>query len=302
MSYDRGPVQSLVRLLEVFALTDESAVRAQTLETVAESFDSEAAGIVCDDTIIESIGFGADASPLLAVATAGLGAGHMLVPQLGLAYTLTLPLEGQASARFVLLRTSAPFTSEESAVIRAMARMMRLAVRTVSAFREERRTTVELERQVRANWQLADRLQERHLSLMERILDIQQVVMNASTDAESVPLIVKQAGELFERDAVIVRLSAKIDGRYRWTANMTADQMADLFDFDPTDLIARRACHEQAMVVDHEYVCVDGPGPALPGAPCRPPSTPREWSSGRCRCWGSPTGATATARRIRKRC
>lgn len=100
MSYDRGPVQSLVRLLEVFALTDESAVRAQTLETVAESFDSEAAGIVCDDTIIESIGFGADASPLLAVATAGLGAGHMLVPSSGSRLHLDAPTRGPGIGPF----------------------------------------------------------------------------------------------------------------------------------------------------------------------------------------------------------
>ncbi len=263
MSYDRGPVQSLVRLLEVFALTDEASVRAQTLETVAESFDSEAVGIVCDDSIIESIGFGSDATPLVAVASAGLGAGHMMVDRLGMAHTLSLPLEGQASARFVLVRTSGPFSSEESAVIRAMARMMRLAVRTVGAFREERRTTVELERQVTANRELADRLHERHLSLMERILDIQQVVTKASTDPESVPLIVQQAGELFERDAVIVSLRDEIDGRDRWTANMTSLQVADLFDYDPTEHIARRACHEQTMIVDHDYVCADGPGPAL---------------------------------------
>lgn len=249
---NRSSVQALVRLLEIFNLTEEPQIRAQTLDTIAESFGTDVVGIVCSGSVVAAVGVGSDATLLREIADGGLGPGHLADGPFGPAHTLCLPIENRSETFFVLARAGATFSGAESSVIRAMVRMMRLAVRTTSAFKEEQATRRELQCQVVANSALAEQLRDRHDSLMQRVMMIQRAVTGANHQDQTVKVIVEQASGLFGTDPIAVRLH---DGEVidQWTANVAADAVDRLAALPVEAGISGRAVKEDALVVDTCY-------------------------------------------------
>ncbi len=197
-------VLALVRLLEVFALDSDRAVRQRTMESAAEAFDAAIVGIVCNGSVIASIGLKGDTTGLVAAAQTGAGTRTLEYDVAGCRQLMCLPIEGKPGTFFVLLRENVPFGGEDAVIARAMVRLMRLAVRTISAFEEEQR--------------LAAELHARHTSLMQRLMAIQSLVSTAGATTETLQAILDQAGTLFGTDLVAIRRTDGGRGGAEWDA------------------------------------------------------------------------------------
>jgi diguanylate cyclase (GGDEF)-like protein len=250
----RASVQALVRLLEVFTLSDEDAVRTRTIDAVVESFDAMAAGIVSDGHVVESTGLGGDDDRLATLASNGPGRSLVDLDPLGPVNVLCIPVTGQPGTVFVLARAGEPFSGEDTVVARAMIRLMRFGVRTIGALNDGQRMTAELESQVVANRQLAEQLAARHGSLVARLLQIQQAVTSAGPSNESLEVILDLTTELFGSDLIAIKRIDVLDGaRSLWTANVDRDAAGMLRRWDDDGGITARAIAENDLVVDHHY-------------------------------------------------
>ncbi len=220
-----APVQAIVRLLEVFNLPDEDGIRDQTLEIITESFDAEVAAVVCVGHVLSAIGLGpTEPDQLVEAVEEESGPFATVYEPLGNCFGLSIPLDGSMSATLVLLRTARAFDLEETAIIRAMGRMMGLAARTLGAVTEERRTTSALETHQNANRELAGQLRRRHMNLMERVIDLQRAVTSSKTGDRTLATIVKHASGLLGEDGVVLRLNEPVDGSTVHVFNMPPDE------------------------------------------------------------------------------
>ena len=254
MTDSRSSVQALVRLLEVFTLADEEAVRTRTIDAAVESFDAAAAGIVCGGRVIESTGLGGDDGRLATLVAGGPGRSTATLEHLGDVEVLGVPVDGKPDTMFVLARVGAPFSGEETVVARAMVRMMRFGVRTISALNDGQRVAAELASQVVANRQLAEQLAARHGSLVARLLQIQQAVTSAAPFDESLEVILSQTTALFGSDLISIRRTDLTDGeRSLWTANIDDEAVAKLQRWGASEGISGRAIAENHLVVETDY-------------------------------------------------
>lgn len=254
MTDSRASVQALVRLLEVFTLGDGDAVRTRTIDTAVESFDALAAGIVCEGRVLDSTGLGDDDGPLAELAAAGPGRSTGNLGSLGEVNVLSVPIDGAPGRTFVLARCGEPFSGEETVVARAMVRLMHYGVRTISALIDGQRMTAELESQVVANQQLAERLAARHGSLVGRLLQIQRAVTSAAPSDESLEVILSQTKALFGSDLIAIhRTDTAEDERMLWTANIDRAAAARIGRSGVDEWISRRAIMENHLAVDPSY-------------------------------------------------
>ena len=257
MTPARSSLQAVVRLLEVFRLSDEQQVRVRTVEAAAESLGAPVAGIVCGASVIASIGLGDDDSPLIAAASV-TGTGMAELAPLGAAHVLSIPIDDTPNARFVLGRFDAPFDREESAVARAMVRLMRLAVRTIGAFQEQQSAATALEAQVSANQQLAEGIRRRHVTLMHRFTRIQQAVTAAASNEDPLDTIVVEAGRIFDRDEIDIRLVDGDFGRIGTSAGLERLHQTAVARLPAAEGIWSRAITESQLVVESAYHGLDG--------------------------------------------
>lgn len=167
------PDLALIALLNVFALDDDDAVRHRVIDTAAESFQAEVVGIICGQSIVRATGLGSSVAmkdALLEAAYSDRQRGSFC--ELGELHIISLPIGSDETTRFVMARAGQPFDYNELRMCRAMIRVMRLAVRTIWAFDEEREISHRLELEVARNRELADELHQRHSNLMARMLDL----------------------------------------------------------------------------------------------------------------------------------
>ena len=199
-----SPALGLIGLLDVFALQSDDAIRQHVVDTAAENFGAEIVGIVCDGAVVKATGIGeGDGLAQLLLDAVEDTTGTMESP-LGRLHVGHVPIEGHAVTRFVVLRTSAPFSHEEIRVCRAIVRLMRLAVRTVSAFDEQREITAQLASEASTNKQLNSELHARHTDLMGRMIGIQAQLSSAPGSVLST--IVDHGGALFDGAVLFLHL------------------------------------------------------------------------------------------------
>ena len=254
MTDSRASVQALVRLLEVFTLSDEGSVRMRTIDAVVESFDAVVAGIVCEGRVIVSTGLGDSDHDLIGVAANGVGRSTIELEAIGTVNALCIPIDGKPGTMFVLARTGDPFSGEETVVVRAMVRLMRYGVRTIHALNDGQRIARELESQVVANRELAERLADRHGSLVRRLLQIQWAVTSAAPSDESLEVILNQTKALFGSDMVVIRrIDTDEDQRSLWSARIEGSVAAELGRWGSEEGISGRAMRENHLVVDPHY-------------------------------------------------
>jgi diguanylate cyclase (GGDEF)-like protein len=221
---------TLVGLLDVFALDDGDGVRQRVVDSAAESFGAEVVGIVCTGRLVRAVGLsphGPGPDDLIRAATSQQPTAHF--GPLGELHLTSMPIGGAEATRFVVARSAGPFSPEELRVARAMVRIMRLAVRTITAFDEQRQVAVQLEDEVARNRELADELHRRHGDLMTRMLDIQSKLTSSAGSVLSV--ITHQGGALFANATMAIQLREP-DGtlRLHHLTDGASEQVRDLVE------------------------------------------------------------------------
>jgi diguanylate cyclase (GGDEF)-like protein len=197
--------QGLVGLLDVFALDGGDAVRRRVIDSAAEHLEAEIVGIVDDNQIVRAVGLGqADELADSLIEASSASGEQVSFGSMGDLHVASLPIDGQGGNRFVAARSAAPFSPQELGEVRAMVRIMILAVRTLAAFDEQRQATRRLEDEVARNRELADQLHHRHGDLMTRMLDIQGKLSSSARSALNA--IVDQGAPMLDDAVVAIQL------------------------------------------------------------------------------------------------
>ena len=166
--------QQLVAFLEaVWSATTEAAAGLMAVERAAEALDAEIAAIVCVDRVVAVVGYPGGAVPVreLALITAE-GAYHELtVPGVGVCRVATESLDYPPGATFILARAGphGDLRHDEASLLRGMARVTSMAMRTQHLLDEERAAREESDRQATENARLLAELTQRQVRLSELV-------------------------------------------------------------------------------------------------------------------------------------
>ncbi len=258
----------LVGLLDIFGYDDGAEVRQRVLDVAAEEFGAEVVAIVCGGRIVAAVGLGrngdAERQLLSAVAT---GVDRVTLESVGSIHLSSLPIDGSDETRFVMTRARSAFEPVELRLCRAMIRIMRLAVRTIAAFHEQREAADRLESEVALNKRLAAELHDRHTDLIGRISDDRD---NLAAYVGSVfRTLVDQGGGLFAGDVVAVHL-VDDDGvlRLRHLTENADPALQAALAGEALLSTSRQAVATGALVTSHGGDPEDGVGPIM-SAPIR---------------------------------
>jgi diguanylate cyclase (GGDEF)-like protein len=171
-------------LATVTAFPDERAATTGALERAAAAFEAEVAVVVREGSVEASIGFPDGDAPeaeLVAAAGGRLKAGG--IPGLGVCRTASVPLEDDRGGTLLLVRLGDDaFGAEELNLLRAMARVLELALRMLRTLSEER----DLRR--RAEEQATERRRaERRLATQHAVA--RMLAGSATAESAFVPLL-----------------------------------------------------------------------------------------------------------------
>ena len=177
--------QQLVAFLEaVWSATTETAAGRMAVERAAEALDAEIAAIVCVDRVVAVVGYPGGAVPVqeLTLITAE-GAHHELtVPDVGVCRMATVSLDYPSGATFILARAGpdADLRHDEASLLRGMARVTSMAMRTQHLLDDERAAREESDRQATENARLLAELTQRQVRLTE-LVDEQAALRHVAT-------------------------------------------------------------------------------------------------------------------------
>jgi diguanylate cyclase (GGDEF)-like protein len=179
---------------------DVGAARRTGLERAAEAFEAEAGTLVHDGAVVASIGFSARELPAADWVRPGEREAEM--PGLGPVAAVSAPLDDCSAAWIALARDGEPFTVEEAALLRGMARALAQTLRTL---------------------ELVGSLRSRQ-ELLERLAEIQRSIVHRTDLDALLSAIVDGAQALTGDDAVVLRLLDDADsGAMRLLASAGLD-------------------------------------------------------------------------------
>ncbi|MEO0494170.1 MAG: GGDEF domain-containing protein [Actinomycetota bacterium] len=175
------------------------------LTQTAETLDVEIAGVCLDGRIESHLGFGVGDRPddLLVRVAAGdelradLGA-------LGEVHVTRASIEG-FDGTLVLGRTVEAFTADEIALVRAIGRVLGMAMRVRSALESERSVRNDLERRVADNHLLLAKLRERQ-GLLDRLFNIQRSISHRLPTNQVLDAVTEGARDLLGVGQSSIRL------------------------------------------------------------------------------------------------
>ena len=133
----------------VSAAESEESAAITAVERAAEMLDADVAAIVCDSELIAAIGYPNGTAPVDALngVRPGLEESRLEVPGLGACAASAAPLEHPSGASLVIARMAPDsLTREESGLLRGMARVASMTMRTLRVLDNERAARGELER------------------------------------------------------------------------------------------------------------------------------------------------------------
>jgi signal transduction histidine kinase len=164
--------QQLVAFLEaVWSATTEAEAGRMAVERAAEALDAEIAAIVCADRVVAAVGYPEGAVPVRELTSITTEGGHheLTVPDVGVCRMATVSLDYPHGATFVLARAGpdADLRHDEASLLRGMARVTSMAMRTQHLLDDERAAREESDRQATENARLLDELTERQVRLTE---------------------------------------------------------------------------------------------------------------------------------------
>jgi signal transduction histidine kinase len=164
--------QQLVAFLEaVWSARTEAAVALMAVERAAEALDAEIAAIVCENRVVAAVGYPEGAVPVRElVLIAEDGAHHELaVPGAGVCPVDTVLLDYPLVGTFILARAGpgGGLRHDEASLLRGMARVTSMAMRTQRLLDDERAAREDSDRQAAENAQLLAALTQRQARLTE---------------------------------------------------------------------------------------------------------------------------------------
>jgi diguanylate cyclase (GGDEF)-like protein len=158
----------------ITGLDDEPSMIALAVERATEMSEAELGAVLIDGRVYGAWGFGDDV-PVASLNRTVDERGLMSLAGFGEVHTVLSPLGSDISADLLVARLDDPFAAEERQMLRGMARMLGLALRSVQALEAER--TLRVEREFIAAERLvllkAARTRQR---LVESLLAIQQSI------------------------------------------------------------------------------------------------------------------------------
>jgi signal transduction histidine kinase len=203
--------QQLVAFLEaVWSATTEAAAGLMAVERAAEALDAEIAAIVCGDRVVAVVGYPKDAIPVreLTLIAAGGPQHELTVPGVGVCRAATVSLDYPAGAIFLLARAGpdGELHHDEAGLLRGMAQVTSMAMRTQRLLDDERAAREESDRQATENARLLAELTRRQLRLTE--LASEQAALRrvatlvaAQADADRIfSAVAEEAGRLLQAD------------------------------------------------------------------------------------------------------
>jgi diguanylate cyclase (GGDEF)-like protein len=238
-------------LAAVSSFPDEGAALEGGVERIAEAVEAEVAAVVLDGAVAASVGFRPGQVPAEQLGAVGC-AGPVDIPGLGPAFAIVVDMEAEErDARLMVLRVDVPFTQDEAAVVRSMARVLSLTLRLLRLLERERTS-----RQA---------LQERQ-DLLERLFRIQQSISHRAPIDVVLDSITEGASALLDAEVAALRLIDGDDPEYlRLVASVGVDDetLASIGRTRVGDGVGGRAAAEGRLVIADEYGADDHPLPAF---------------------------------------
>jgi diguanylate cyclase (GGDEF)-like protein len=198
--------QQLAEFLQLISSFDDEPSAAQRgVERVAEALDAEVAALLRGDELDVDVGFGAIGPPtrdLLAVA--GRRSATLAVPALGSCHATGVSIR-EEPLHLVVARAGEPFDRVETDLLRGMARVLSLGLRTLRLLAGERAARVESDRHASENERLLDALRQRQ-ALLERLSRLQRAIVDGQPSHEILSSVVEGVSETVGADAVALRL------------------------------------------------------------------------------------------------
>lgn len=209
---DARTTQRLAELLGALAGYDDAdATTIAALEWAVGSTDADAGAILAAGRgSVASVGFGTD-PPREALRVVAAGETRALrVPEVGDCHAISVPIEEEDLDHLILARRAKPFSGEEPNLLRGVARVLALTLRTIRSMSSERELRLESERRGAENEMLLESLRERHL-LFERLSRIQSSIVARLAIDDVLEAIVEGASELLSDETVGLRLLDRDD-------------------------------------------------------------------------------------------
>jgi diguanylate cyclase (GGDEF)-like protein len=195
-----APQQLAEFLGAVSECQDEFEAAREGVERAAESVEAECAALIRGGVVLASVGwlrFDVPERQLVAVAAAREGV--VDVPGAGPCMAVALPLEN-SGACLVIARAGAPFTPEETTLLRGMVRGLALAMRLLETIDGERGLRARADLAAAENVRLLETLRKRQ-RVLEAMARIQRAISRREPLEGVLETIVAAAGELLGDDA-----------------------------------------------------------------------------------------------------
>ena len=253
-------------LAAVSSYGDEAAAIARGVERAAEAVEAEVGAMVRGDRVIAAVGFPAGRIPEDELRRAAAGEIRTLeVPGAGPCPVLSIALDEVPPSSLVLARSGEAFSAHESALLRAMARVLSLGLRMLRTLEAERRSREASERHAAENARLLASLQARQ-ELLERLFTIQRSISHRAPINEVLDAITAGAAELLGAEVVGLRLVDADDPDFVVLASSVgiSPEMAGTMSRSGADAgIGGAAITAGRVVVTHDYADLDRAVPQL---------------------------------------
>ncbi len=176
--------QQLAEFLSaVSSATNEASAALAAVERAAEALDADVAAIVCGGDVVAAVGYPEGATSvaeLIAVAAGGAG-GELVVPGIGACPATGVALDHPPGGILVLARSGSDgLSGEEASLLRGMARVTSLTMRTLRLLDDERAAHEESDRHAAENARLLATLSD-HTALLERLAEEQAALRRVAT-------------------------------------------------------------------------------------------------------------------------
>jgi diguanylate cyclase (GGDEF)-like protein len=186
-------------LAAVGSLSDETAVQLRAVERIAQAVEAEMALLTIRDVPVASVGFGVTTPERRLWQRISAAGNQVEVAGLGLCQRWTVELEEDMQGTIHLIRAgSDPFSSEERGLIRGMARILSMQLRSIRLVDAERGARQESERR-------AGDIRERQ-RLLEALIVVQRMITDRVPLQEILDAITADVGRMTGDGTVALRL------------------------------------------------------------------------------------------------
>ncbi len=190
----------------VSAARDEREAERRAIERAAEALDAEIASLVREEAVVTAVGYpqGQNADAELIAVAAG-DAERLGIPGGQEGVALAAPLGHGDPGALVVARASEPFSAEEVNLLRGMARVLALTLRTFGLLAAERSLRQQSEVQAAENAELLESLRTRQ-RMLEKSAAIQRSISRRAPLQSVLDSIIEAAAELLNAEVVGLRM------------------------------------------------------------------------------------------------